>query len=92
MDLVGEVVEEQPELVADLFRVADRDVEHAPLRGVRDAPQVAVKDIADAIEFTYENWHKLKAAAIVNAQKIRLEWSWERQTETFIRWLEGETQ
>lgn len=54
------------------------------------APQVFVQDLADALEFAYENWHKLKAAALVNAQAIRLEWSWERQAETFIRWLEGE--
>lgn len=55
------------------------------------APQVFVKDIADALEFAYENWHKLKAAACADAQKIRLEWSWERQTEAFLGWLEGET-
>ncbi|HEX9642298.1 MAG TPA: glycosyltransferase family 4 protein [Candidatus Krumholzibacteria bacterium] len=56
------------------------------------APRVFVTDIADAIEWTYENWHKVKAAALVHAQAIRLEWSWERQTEAFIRWLEGECQ
>jgi len=61
------------------------------LPGAR-APRVFVKDIAEAIEFAYENWHKLKAAALVNAQAIRLEWSWERQTEAFIRWLEGAAQ
>ena len=54
------------------------------------APIVHVADIAEAIEWSYENWHKLKAAALVNAQKVRLEWAWERQTEAFVRWLEGE--
>jgi glycosyltransferase involved in cell wall biosynthesis len=52
------------------------------------APRVSVSHIAKAIEWTYENWHKLKAAALTNAQNIRLTWSWERQTAEFIRWLE----
>lgn len=54
------------------------------------APRLHVYHVADAIGWAYENWHKLKAAALTNAQNIRLTWSWERQTAEFIGWLEGE--
>lgn len=52
------------------------------------APALFVKDLADALAFAYKNWHKLKAAALVDAERIRRAWAWPKQLDDFVHWLE----
>jgi hypothetical protein len=54
------------------------------------APQLGEAAVKKRLVDSYHLWHALKAAALGNAEQIRKQWSWPRQLEDFIHYIEGE--